>query len=290
MKNEKLRMERGPVGSPQPQHEAISTFYIFHSSFRLHAVSWPGPADATPLIMLHGIWDTWRTFERVGGRLAGGRAVHALDLRGHGESDKPAEGYGHADYAGDVLGVLDQLGLDRVDLLGFSLGALVAARLAADAPGRVARLILEDPPHSPEADPRGRAAWLRILLDLKRRPFEEIVEELGDLYPTRDRATNEASARALMNTADGPFRALLDGPAADPGLPALLAGYDRPTLILRADPDYGGALSAGGRAALLAARPDARLIDFPATGHLIHAEREDAFIAAVEDFLAGERV
>jgi pimeloyl-ACP methyl ester carboxylesterase len=69
-------------------------------------------------------------------------------------------------------------------------------------------------------------------------------------------------------------------------VPGILARTTQPTLILRADPDYGGALSAAGRAALLAARPDATLVEFPTTGHLIHAEREDAFVTAVEAFLA----
>ena len=101
----------------------------------IHVATFPSPAaDARPLVMLHGIWDTWRTFERAALRLAAGRPIHALDLRGHGDSSKPAEGYAHADYATDVLGVLDALGLDRPDLLGFSLGSMVATRLVGDHP------------------------------------------------------------------------------------------------------------------------------------------------------------
>jgi pimeloyl-ACP methyl ester carboxylesterase len=279
-------MEKSLPTSSQAAHEPAFQFYILHSQFRIHAATWPGPADALPLVMLHGIWDTWRTFERVAGRLAAGRTVHALDLRGHGESDKPVEGYSHADYAGDVLGVLDQLGLGRVALLGFSLGALVSTQLVSQVPGRIARLVLEDPPYSPDVDPRGRAAWIGTLLELKNLPFEEVVEGLSDLNPTRDRATNELSARALINTADGPFRAILDNPGDLLDVPGILARTTQPTLILRADPDYGGALSPAGRAALLAARPDATLVEFPTCGHLIHAEREDAFVAAVEAFLA----
>ena len=117
------------------------------SGLRIHGAVWEGEgAGATPLVLLHGIWDTWRTFERVAERLAAGRAVYALDLRGHGGSDKPERGYRHANYAADVLAVLGQLPHERVDLLGFSLGALVAICLAAEHPGRVGRLILEDPP------------------------------------------------------------------------------------------------------------------------------------------------
>jgi pimeloyl-ACP methyl ester carboxylesterase len=269
----------------QPHH---STFRIPHpaSSHHLHVASWPGPREHPPLVMLHGIWDTWQIFEPLVGRLATLRTLYALDLRGHGESGKPDEGYAVADYAADVREVLAQLGHERVSLLGFSLGALVAMQLVADIPEQVAALILEDPPHSPGADPRGRAAWLSALLELKQLPFDDVVEGLSDLYPTRDRATNELSARALINTADGPFRAMRDqGITID--LPAILARSTQPTLILRADPQFGGALNEQGRDELRAARPDVQIVEFPDTGHLIHAECPEAFLTAVEAFLRG---
>lgn len=251
---------------------------------RIHVATWPGPSDALPLVMLHGIWDTWQTFERAAQRLATERTVHALDLRGHGESDKPDEGYEPGDYAADVLGVLDRLEYPQLALLGFSLGSLVASQLVSTQPKAVARLILEDPPYSPGADTRGRAAWLQTLLDLKRQPFEDVVEGLSELNPTRDRATVELSARALMNTADGPFRASLSrGAAID--LPTLLRDWSRPTLILQADPTLGAALSDAGRESLHAALPQAQIAHFPGSGHLIHAEQEDPFVAAVAAFL-----
>lgn len=263
-----------------------SSFVVQHASgdLRLHVATWPGPAGALPLVMLHGIWDTWQTFERAAVRLATERTVHAIDLRGHGESDKPEEGYEPSDYAADVSGVLDQWGYEQLALLGFSLGSMVASQLVATRPGPVARLILEDPPYNPGADLRGRAAWLRTLLELKRLPFEEVVEGLAEINPTRDRATVELSARALMNTADGPFRASLDRQEAL-DIPGLLRGWSRPTLILQADPALGAALSDDGREALRAAVPQARVISFPGSGHLIHAEQEDPFVAAVAAFL-----
>ncbi len=270
-------------GASVPVHRSYTTR---HSSVpvAIHTVAWAGPAGRPPVIMLHGIWDTWRIFERLAAHLFAEQTIYALDLRGHGDSDKPADGYAIGDYAADVRDVLDQLGHERVIFLGFSLGALVATQLVADQPERVARLILEDPPHSHGADRRGRAAWLTTLLEIKQLPLDAVVEELSDLYPTRDRATNELSARALINTADGPFRAMRDnGITLD--IPAILARFAQPTLILRADPQYGGALNERGRDELLAVRPDAQVVEFPDTGHLIHVEREEAFTAAVETFL-----
>lgn len=274
-------------GSIPPSQQLIETGQG-DALLRIHIVTWPGPGDAVPLVLLHGIWDTWQTFAQVGAQLAPERTVHALDLRGHGESDKPEAGYSHADYAADLRDVLDNLGLARVELLGFSLGSLIATQFAADSPGRVARLILEDPPHSPEADPRGRIAWFQTLLELRQQPFDEVVESMSDMYPTRDRATIERSARALLATAAGPFRALIEAAPARSALPARLARAARPTLILRADPAFGGALTERGRDELLAALPTAQLVEFPNTGHLIHAEREADFLTVVQAFLRGE--
>ena len=266
-------------------HATLAVQHGSHS-LNIHVATWAGPCEALPLVLLHGIWDTWETFERAATRLAHERTVHALDLRGHGASDKPEEGYEPGDYAADVLGVLDQLGHPQIALLGFSLGSLVAAQLVATQPGPVARLILEDPPYNPGADPRGHAAWMRALIELRRQPFEEVVEGLAEFYPTRDRATNELSARALLNTAEGPFLASLNR-TVPIDLPGLLAHWSAPALLLQADPAHGAALSNAGRTALQAALPQAQVVHFPGSGHLIHAEQEDAFVAAVGAFLLG---
>src|SRR6267142_905091 len=68
----------------------------------------------------------------------------AYDLRGRGDSDKPASGYSLAIHGDDLRGLLDHLGLERATLMGHSLGAHIAVRFAATHPERVARLVLFD--------------------------------------------------------------------------------------------------------------------------------------------------
>src|SRR3989442_285573 len=68
----------------------------------------------------------------------------AYDLRGRGDSDKPASGYSLATHGDDLRGLLDHLGLERATLMGHSLGAHIAVRFAARHPERVARLVLFD--------------------------------------------------------------------------------------------------------------------------------------------------
>ncbi len=71
--------------------------------------------------------------------------VTAYDLRGHGYSDAPAEGYTSSAQAGDLLALLDVLGIERARLVGHSFGAVIAMHAAVLAPERVEALVLSDP-------------------------------------------------------------------------------------------------------------------------------------------------
>ena len=108
---------------------------------RLHHVV-DGPADGPPLVLagsLGSTLDMWRP--QVGPLSARFRLVR-LDHRGHGGSPVPAGPYRMADLAGDVLALLDELGLDRVAWCGLSLGGMVGMYLASEHPDRISRLVL----------------------------------------------------------------------------------------------------------------------------------------------------
>jgi 3-oxoadipate enol-lactonase len=102
-----------------------------------------GSPGAPPLVLLHGLGDGAASWEGVAPAFARRWRVYAPDLRGHGRSDRTGN-YSVELMEADLLGFLDALGLDRVDLIGHSMGGLVGYLLAGDHPERVARLILED--------------------------------------------------------------------------------------------------------------------------------------------------
>ncbi|WP_329417879.1 alpha/beta fold hydrolase (plasmid) [Streptomyces sp. NBC_00704] len=104
-----------------------------------------GPPEAPPLVLLHALGEDASDWGVVAPVLARSRRVHALDLRGHGRSDWPGD-YTLQLMRDDVLGFLDALALDRVDLMGHSMGGIVAYLFAAEYPRRVDRLVLEDVP------------------------------------------------------------------------------------------------------------------------------------------------
>jgi len=92
--------------------------------------------------MLHGFTDSSFSFSRVLPLLPTDLRVIALDQRGHGDSDRPADGYTMDDFAGDVLKLMDVLSIAQATLGGHSMGSFVARRVAERAPERVPRLVL----------------------------------------------------------------------------------------------------------------------------------------------------
>jgi pimeloyl-ACP methyl ester carboxylesterase len=98
------------------------------------------------LVLVPGPTDSWRSYEPVLEHLPPTLRAVALSPRGHGDSDKPAGGFGIHDYADDLVLALDALGIGRAVLAGHSGSCLVVRRVAIDHPARVAGLILEASP------------------------------------------------------------------------------------------------------------------------------------------------
>jgi pimeloyl-ACP methyl ester carboxylesterase len=108
-------------------------------------------AGPRPFVLVHGFTGSRDDFAEMLPRLAERGRTVALDLRGHGGSTNtgdPAR-YTIETLRDDVLGALDALGIERCDLLGHSMGGMVALRLALDAPARVASLVLMDTAAAP---------------------------------------------------------------------------------------------------------------------------------------------
>ncbi|MBV8896514.1 MAG: alpha/beta hydrolase [Acidobacteriaceae bacterium] len=103
---------------------------------------WPG--RGTPVVALHGITANQAGFIGVAERLAGRRPLFALDLRGRGDSDKPASGYGMEQHARDVAAAMRAMGLGPSLIIGHSMGGFVATALASQNPELVSALLLID--------------------------------------------------------------------------------------------------------------------------------------------------
>jgi lipase len=103
---------------------------------------WPGQDPA--IVAIHGLTASHVNFMGIAERLAGRRSLLAFDLRGRGQSDKPAGGYGMQQHARDVAAAMPTLGLGRSVVLGHSMGAYIGTALAAEFPELVAGLVMLD--------------------------------------------------------------------------------------------------------------------------------------------------
>ncbi|SEE03829.1 Pimeloyl-ACP methyl ester carboxylesterase [Streptomyces misionensis] len=110
--------------------------------------------EGIPLVMLHGWGQTQEMFRHQTREPAPARRVITLDFRGHGLSDKPRHGYRIARLAADALNLVDDLGLDRFDALGWSMGASVWWSFFDQyGTGRVRRFVAVDQPAAVAAVP-----------------------------------------------------------------------------------------------------------------------------------------
>jgi pimeloyl-ACP methyl ester carboxylesterase len=101
-----------------------------------------GEASGVPVLLLHGYADSWRFFELLLPHLPGFVHAFAFTQRGHGDADRPADGYRPEDFAADVAAFMDVVGLEAAIVAGQSSGGYTAQRFAVDHPERTLGLIL----------------------------------------------------------------------------------------------------------------------------------------------------
>lgn len=218
----------------------------------LRAQVW-GADHAPPLLALHGWLDNAGSFARLAPLLADRWRVIALELPGHGHSDHlpPGTHYHFVDYVRSVLAAADALGLPRFDLLGHSLGAGIAAMLAAAAPERITKLLLieglgplgDDGSHTLQRFRDGIATpannkGLRVFRDVEQAIAARAIA--GGLRAELARPIVE---RGLQEVADGwcwrsDPRLTRTSPLriAESQIHALLRGIRAPTALLLAQP------------------------------------------------------
>ena len=119
-------------GSPRPSPAGTSQA----NGLRQHAVI---GGDGPPLLLVHGWPETWYAWRLLMPALAENYTVIAVDQRGIGLTDKPADGYDAGTLASDLVALMDALGHERFAVVGHDTGLVISYALAADHPDRVDR-------------------------------------------------------------------------------------------------------------------------------------------------------
>lgn len=261
------------------------------------------PRNGSPLLMLHGVTRRWQTFLPIMSDLVVDWQLFAPDFRGHGKSSTSEAGYLVTDYVLDVTTFIKQFD-HPVVIYGHSLGAMVAATLAATSPEHVRAVILEDPPlHT-----MGNRIAESNLLDLfngflqfagDRRQLDQIVHDLSQqklrnpltgkevtLGYVRDEASLRFTASCLQELDPAVLTPILEG--------QWLRGYETesifrriqcPVLLIQADFAAGGMLNDDDATQIESWTKAVTRIQISNVGHLIHWSATDKLINSIMGFL-----
>jgi N-formylmaleamate deformylase len=256
--------------------------------YRMAYREWGDSTAPSALVLIHGITSSSLSWIRVAPALAAHARVIAVDLKGHGDSDRPASGYRLADQADEVAGLCTALGLSSVVVIGHSWGGGIALHLATRGNTPIERLVLEDPGIGQRNPTPAQVA-------VRNQMAEGYVGSVGI-------SREEAEGRARPNLAVGWTEPDVAGKvdASMKGSPEavravfvengtwdqldLFAELRCPTLLVRAEVARGGIVGEDA-VAVAAANPLVRVVTVADADHNIHRGRFDAFMAEVRPFL-----
>ena len=242
-----------------------------------------GDPQGAAVLLLHAWTESSACFDRLLQAVPPTLRVFAMDQRGHGDADKPAEGYALVNFADDIEAFMDAVGLQSAVLLGSSSGGYVAQQVAVQVPHRVAGLVLVGAPRSLQGRP----------------PFADEVEQLADpvdpawieesltWFPRYHHVPDWYIKDRIRDGVRVPARVWMAGLA---GLttavpPSESKTITAPTLIIWGERDELLPLQEG--YLLAAAIPRSRLVLYEDTGHLVLWEQPERVATDLAAFVGG---
>lgn len=245
-----------------------------------------------PIVLAHGVTDAGACWSPVAEALAPSYDVIMVDARGHGRSDAPESGYGPAEQAEDLAGVIAALGLDRPAVLGHSMGAASALVLAGQHPSLPGSILLEDPPawwtnwsQTPAALERNVAMRQRAL-DLKSLARDELIANQRSAHPGWADAELEPWAAAKQRFSLKVLSIFGHDNASSVDWPTVTRRITCPALLITADPEHGAIVTDESAAALKTLVPQLEIGHVPEAGHNIRRDQFARYMDVVRGFLA----
>ncbi len=264
---------------PTIQRDAINIFF-------------ESTGEGRPVVFLHGWTMDHELWDRQVTALAPSYRCVTVDLRGHGSSSKPVDGYGYEEHVEDLDRLLGALDLRHATLVGSSMGGAIAIQLAAVHPERVAQVVTVGTPPQLVADdrwPEGRplevvGAFLEFQRVARERTMRQIVEASAhaDLGEPTNTWLFQIALRSPSWAATGSWK----GALASSAVP-FISRLAVPLLVMHGRHDAFVSNAAASR--LAAEAPDSRLAWFENSGHFPFLEESELFNGELAKFL-GEAV
>jgi pimeloyl-ACP methyl ester carboxylesterase len=242
--------------------------------------------EKPPLVLLHGFSDNGLCWTRLAKDLESTYDIIMPDARGHGLSDGPGEHFSSSDRFADVAGLISELHLGKPALLGHSMGAMMAASVAADYPDLVSCVILEDPawrdPSSEDekASFKDRFGWIYRLKGLSR---DELIEDGRKGNPTwvDEELGPWADSKIQLNLDLLKIETIGRGPSWR----SVAERITCPALLITADTKLGAIVPPAEAQDAVTLMKNGRLVHIEGAGHNIRREQYEQFKDAVVSFL-----
>jgi len=279
----------------------VTTATIAESRFlevnglKLHHLDW-GNADAPALVCVHGLRGNAHAFDGFARHFRDRYHVIAVDVRGRGDSGWATDGdYSMTTYANDLAGVIDALGIEKLTLVGTSMGGRIGMHYAAHHADRLERFVIND------IGPESEAGSERITQEAGKTPddfatLEDVLAYRRNLQPAMARRSEEEQREVALTHVrqsdsgrwvwknDPAFlqQRTAGGTQNYPQLWDVLRSLQCPTLLV-----HGGisdVLSSAQAQRIIDALPNGRIVEVPNVGHAPTLVEPEA-LAALEEFL-----
>ncbi len=269
--------------------EDWQTGYIEANGLRLHYTRTDG--DKPPIVLAHGVTDAGPCWSAVAEALAPDYDAIMVDARGHGHSDAPQRGYGPAEQAEDLAGVIAGLELDQPAILGHSMGAATTLVLAGTYPDLPGAILLEDPPawwtgrpSTPAADER-RVVMRDRAVRLNSKTREALIADQRVEQPGWSDRELEPWADAKHRFSPNVLSVFEQDNSTNVDWPVVMRRITCPALLITADPSRGGIVTSDSAAALKALVPHLEIAHVPEAGHNIRRDQFVRYMDVVRRFL-----
>jgi len=236
----------------------------------------------SPVALIHGFTLDRRMWDDQVAALALRHQVVRYDLRGFGRSSLPSNAYSHVD---DLQTLLNYLGIDRVALLGLSMGGAIALDFACAYPERLRAMLLADSTLRGFSWSQETDTWFQVIDDAARVGGVEAARRRWLAHPffasANEHPNVAAHLRAIVADYSG-WHWMRPDTQVVSSTPAL-EKISAPTLVIVGEHDIPDFRAISGQ---LARRiPHGQLVTLPGAGHLSNMERPDLFNQAVQRFL-----
>jgi N-formylmaleamate deformylase len=238
-----------------------------------------------PVVLSHGLTDNGACWTRLAQALESDYDVIMPDARGHGQSEAPEYGYRTEERAADLIGLIEQLQLDRLVLIGHSMGGESSAMAVAQAPHLVRAVILEDPAFSSGqiSDQNVGVEWAKRLKEEQAMTLEDLASYGRSTRSTWAPDTFEFWAQAKHEVNLKVFT-WFDEPPRTPWQ-EFVKQIASPTLLITGEPARGAIITEAMAQEFVALCPQGKVTRILDAGHCVRYEQPDAYLASVTGFL-----